>query len=440
MVDLSIIPDPPLFAKPAGDFFPPAAYPCTGGDVVRRLFLMLLSTLVLALFLALPVLLAGPEQGSAAPTPAPTAAPTAAPAGFSCAVWVSYLEWQGMDFSSADAFTADIRTLMDDIAALGADTVLAQVRPFGDALYPSDYYPFSHLCTGVQGTDPGFDPLAILVREAHARGLELEAWINPYRLRAGGVPSALCASSPAVTHPEWVREAAGGLYLDPANSGVRQYIADGLAELCSRYDIDGIHFDDYFYPTTDPAFDAADYAASGTALPLDDWRRENVNALVRLCAETVRARGVRFGIAPQGDPDLNYSAQYSDAALWLAEGWVDYLMPQLYWGQEYTKNGDASHSLTALAARWLAYPRAAGVRLCFGLGAYRIGDGDGGDAGAAEWRSGGALAAQLEALAALGAQGAGLYRYGSLFQNTAWPELAGQETEKIRCTLAAGLL
>ena len=357
-------------------------------------------------------------------------------------MWVSYLEWQNVDFSSAAAFAADAGAMLDGIAALGANVVLAHVRPFGDALYPSALYPFSHLCTGTQGQDPGFDPLALLVEAAHARGLQLEAWINPYRLQAGGSPAALAATNPASLHPGWVREAEGGLYLDPANPAVRQYIADGVAELCENYDLDGIHFDDYFYPTTDPAFDAADYAAycAGTPdpLPLDDWRRRNVDALVSLCRETAQGYGVRFGIAPQGDPALNYSAQYSDAARWLAEGMVDYLMPQLYWGLDYTQDGDGSHALGALAARWLAMERAPGTALYFGLGAYRIGEGDGGDRSGpgSEWQTGRALAAQAAALADLGGEGVGLYRYDSLFANTLWPTLAAQERAALQALFA----
>ena len=194
---------------------------------------------------------------AAAPTPTPTAvARAAAPYR---AVWVSYLEWEQVDFSSAEAFTQAIGTMLDNIQSIGATVVLAQVRPFGDALYPSDYFPFSHLCTGTQGQDPGFDPLALLVDAAHARDLQLEAWVNPYRIQAGQTP-ALCGASPARLHPDWVRYTDTGAYLDPASADVRQYIADGVGELCARYAVDGIHFDDYFYPTTDPAFDAADYA------------------------------------------------------------------------------------------------------------------------------------------------------------------------------------
>lgn len=357
-----------------------------------------------------------------------TAEPTAA-APYR-AVWVSYLEWQQVDFSTPETFSGDIAVILDNIRNLGATVVLAQVRPFGDALYPSSYYPFSHLCTGQQGRDPGYDPLALLVQAAHDRGLALEAWVNPYRIQAGLTP-ALCDASPAKLHPDWVKYTDTGAYLDPANTAVRQYIADAVGELCANYDVDGIHFDDYFYPTTDPAFDAADYAASGTALTRDDWRRENVNALVELCHATARRYGVRFGVAPVGDPEQNYALQYSDAARWLRQGTVDYLMPQLYWGQEYVKDGDTSHSLARLAGAWAALPRAAGVRLYAGLGAYRIGAGDGSDAGS-EWVSGRALADQLNLLDRLGVQGAGLYRYASLFDASDYAGLAAAEVDAVR--------
>ena len=386
---------------------------------------------IIAVFLAAP-LAALPRRGETAPaaTPAPTATAEPTAAAPYRAVWVSYLEWQQVDFSTPETFSGDIAVILDNIRNLGATVVLAQVRPFGDALYPSSYYPFSHLCTGQQGRDPGYDPLALLVQAAHDRGLALEAWVNPYRIQAGLTP-ALCGASPAKLHPDWVKYTDTGAYLDPANTAVRQYIADAVGELCANYDVDGIHFDDYFYPTTDPAFDAADYAASGSTLTQDDWRRENVNALMELCHAAARRYGVRFGAAPTGDPEQNYTLQYSDAARWLRQGTVDYLMPQLYWGQEYIKNGDASHSFAQLAAAWAALPRAAGVKLYAGLGAYRVGAGDGSDVGS-EWFSGHALADQLALLARLGVQGAGLYRYGSLFANSDAPALAESEAEAIK--------
>lgn len=386
---------------------------------------------IIAVFLAAP-LAALPRRGETAPaaTPAPTATAEPTAAAPYRAVWVSYLEWQQVDFSTPETFSGDIAVILDNIRNLGATVVLAQVRPFGDALYPSSYYPFSHLCTGQQGRDPGYDPLALLVQAAHDRGLALEAWVNPYRIQTGLTP-ALCDASPATLRPDWVKYTDTGAYLDPANTAVRQYIADAVGELCANYDVDGIHFDDYFYPTTDPAFDAADYAASGTALTQDDWRRENVNALVELCHATARRYGVRFGVAPVGDPEQNYALQYSDAARWLRQGTVDYLMPQLYWGQEYVKDGDTSHSLARLTGAWAALPRAAGVRLYAGLGAYRIGAGDGSDAGS-EWVSGRALADQLNLLDRLGVQGAGLYRYASLFDASDYAGLAAAEVDAVR--------
>ncbi|MDD4849745.1 MAG: family 10 glycosylhydrolase [Gemmiger sp.] len=328
---------------------------------------------------------------------------------------------------------------MANCAALGANTVLVQVRPFGDALYPSALFPFSHLCTGTQGASPGFDPLALLLAAAQGQSLAVEAWVNPYRLAAGGIPAGYAATSPATTHPEWVKTTADGQYLDPALPAVREYIAAGLAELCENYPLAGIQFDDYFYPTTATGFDSTAYAAycqaTAAPLPLDAWRRENVNALVRVCWQTVhRYPGVRFGISPQGNPDNNYAVQYSDAALWLSTpGYLDYLLPQLYWGQQYG-GGTARFALQNIAATWLALPRAAGVSLYFGLGAFRIGVGDGGGAASlAEWQSGQALAGQVRWLANAGpgCAGVAIYRYGSLFGGGEWGALAAQEQKNL---------
>ena len=286
--------------------------------------------------------------------------------------------------------------------------------------------------------DTPLDPADPALSAYGRNRLQLEAWVNPYRLQAGGVPEPGDGSLAAV-HPDWVRRAGDGLYLDPAEPRVRAYIAAGVAELCAGYDIDGVHFDDYFYPTTDPAFDADAYAAycagADDPLPLADWRRSNVDALVALCCQTAHRYGVRFGVAPQGDPAQNRDAQYSDAARWLAEGgYVDYLMPQLYWGLEYQRGADTSHSLAELADAWLAMPRRGDVALYFGLGAYRIGAGDGGDRTGpdSEWQRGDALARQAEALAAAGGQGVGLYRYDSLFANDAFPGLAAREADALR--------
>ena len=401
--------------------------------------LLRLAALCAALCLALAGCAPAAAPGSSAPLPGssadvqPAPAASAKPAGEEYrAVWISYLEWQSADFSSEDAFRAQMGSWFDQYAAMGLNTVLAQVRPFGDALYPSAIFPWSSVCTGTQGLDPGFDPLAVLVEEAHARGLRLEAWLNPYRLALNDtVPDNL-----ATVHPEWEKQAAGGQYLDPSRQDVRDCIAAGVQEILDGYAVDGIHLDDYFYPTTDEAFDAAEYAAAGTNLSLEDWRRENVNALVRQLYQLVHAGGrtagaVPLGISPQGNNDNNYAQQYSDAALWLSTpGYIDYAMPQVYWGYGYTTgSGSTRFAFENITAEWLALPRAEGVALYFGLGAYRIGDGDGGnyDHAQDQWQTGRNLADMVTTLRGAGADGFGLYRSDFLLRNSAWPQLAQAE-------------
>ena len=376
-----------------------------------------------------------------APGPAPTASDPALPAGEWRAVWVSYLEWAELDFSSEEAFRAGAAQLLDNCLSLGLNTVIAQVRPFGDALYRSQLFPWSHLCTGVQGQDPGFDPLDVLLTEAHGRGLSVEAWINPYRLKgSASMPAALAENNLMNTHPEWVWQNPdnGSAYLNPAIPEAADYVVQGVAELVQSHAIDGVHFDDYFYPTTDPALDAARFAASGAG-DLGSWRRANVTALVKAAHDAVKAADptLRFGISPQGNPDNDLTEQYSDVTSWLtAEGEdavVDYLCPQIYWGFGYTlKSGSTRFAFENIVPAWCAMPRSGNVALYFGLGAYRVGTGDGGanEDSTSQWSTGSALAKQVETLRAQGAGGWALYRYGSLFGSAA-PEQAAAEREAL---------
>ena len=364
----------------------------------------------------------------------------ALPAGEWRAVWISYLEWALLDFSTADTFRAGCAQMLDDCAGLGLNTVLAQVRPFGDALYRSSLFPWSHLCTGVQGADPGFDPLDILLQEAHGRGLSVEAWLNPYRLRSSAaMPPSLAENNLANTHPEWVCAVGDGLYLNPAEPAAADYVVQGVAELLQNYAVDGIHFDDYFYPTTEESIDAVQFAASG-AVNLAAWRQQNVTALVKSVHDTVKAADptLRFGISPQGNPDNDLNSQYSAVTAWLAAGGeeqvVDYLCPQVYWGYGYTlQSGSTRFAFENIVPAWLAYPRAEGVALYFGLGAYRIGVGDGGanPDSVSGWSTGDALARQVQDLRGQNAGGWALYRYGSLFGAGA-PEQAAAECAALR--------
>ena len=369
----------------------------------------------------------GTSPAAADSTPEPSADPNPAlPAGEWRAVWVSYLEWAAMDFSSEEAFRAGVVQLLDNCTGLGLNTVLAQVRPFGDALYRSSLFPWSHLCTGVQGQDPGFDPLDVLLTEAHARGLSLEAWVNPYRLRSSAsMPPVLAESSLLNAHPEWVCTVNEGAYLNPAIPEAADYVVQGVAELVQNYAVDGIHFDDYFYPTTDPSIDAAQFAASGET-DLTAWRRANVTRLVKAAHDAVKAADptLRFGVSPQGNPDNDRNEQYTDLSVWLtasgADAVVDYLCPQIYWGYGYTlSSGSTRFAFENITAEWLALPRAESTALYFGLGAYRVGVGDGGANAdsVSQWCTGSALARQVTDLRSAGAGGWALYRYGSLFRS-----------------------
>ena len=348
----------------------------------------------------------------------------ALPSGEWRAVWVSYLEWARMDFSSEAAFRADIAALMDNCAALGLNTVLAQMRPFGDALYESSLFPWSHLCTGTQGQAPGFDPLDVLITEAHARGLSMEAWINPYRLKSSAaMPPSIGETNLMHIHPEWCCTVGEGVYLNPAIPEAAAYVVQGVAELVERYAVDGIHFDDYFYPTTEASLDAAQFAASGEK-DLAAWRQQNVTSLVKAAHDAVKAADptLRFGVSPQGNPENDLATQYSDIYTWLtasgADAVVDYLCPQVYWGYGYQlQSGSTRFAFENIVPEWLGMARAGDVALYFGLGAYRIGVGDGGANAdsTSQWATGSALARQTADLRSRGAQGWALYRYDSLF-------------------------
>ncbi len=297
------------------------------------------------------------------------------------------------------------------------------------------------MVTGTQGQAPGFDPLEIFIARAHEKGLAFEAWVNPYRVRLNETrPPNVAENSLENTHPEWVKQAAGGAYLEPSNPDVQAYICKGVEEIVKNYAVDGIQFDDYFYPTTDEAFDAQEYAGLGGGLSLAEWRRQNVNTLVKSVYDTVHAaaaeagRTVVFGISPQGNNDNNYNTQYSDVGLWLSTpGYVDYVMPQVYWGYDFRlQSGSDRFAFENIVAEWLAMPRSESVALAFGLGAWRIGAGDGSSAETQEWESGHNLADMLGTLEGAGADGYALYRYASLFDNPEYAQLAAQEAEALR--------
>jgi uncharacterized lipoprotein YddW (UPF0748 family) len=316
-------------------------------------------------------------------------------------VWiatVANIDWPTRNTLSADQQRAELTDLLDRAANAGFNTVLLQVRPAADAVYASSIEPWAALLSGRQGIDPGYDPLAFAVTEAHARGLQLHAWINPFR--AGNTADTLALAPTHVfhTHRELVRAYGSQLWLDPGDPAAQDYVIGVVDDIVTRYDVDALHADDYFYPYPENDAsghpldfpDSETYARSGTTLSRADWRRQNIDRFVERLYHEVHQRkpmlavGISpFGIWRPGNPagvagfDA-YASLYADSRKWLQQGWVDYLSPQLYWSIAAPQQ-----SFTALLDWWLAQ-NAAGRHVWPGLAAYRVGDGTPGAYAASE--------------------------------------------------------
>lgn len=307
-------------------------------------------------------------------------------------VWVSYLDWNGWAKDEAGYKKAMDQTL-DLCVQKGLNAVFLQVRPDGDAMYPSQYFPWSKFASGKQGKNPGYDPLAYAVQAAHQRGLQLHAWINPYRITGYlNRYSDLCASNPAIawakdgdsSNDRWVLCQNGEYYYNPAIPQVRQLIIDGVKEIVTNYEVDGIHFDDYFYTNLDDSkaetwFDYPEYQASGTSLSVAAWRRNNVNELVRGvygAVKSIRPQAL-FGISPEGYLQnlRKDTRQFTDVDAWMTQsGYVDYLMPQIYWGFEAKQNGQAAgYAFANCLNEWVTLKKKGNVKLYVGLALYKTG-------------------------------------------------------------------
>lgn len=290
------------------------------------------------------------------------------------------IDWPPPPGSSPQAQRDLLISILDKAAAAGINAVVFQVRPECDAMYNSPYEPWSRWLTGAQGLAPSplYDPLTFAVAEAHKRGMELHAWFNPYRaVRAVGL-YGVSATHISVTHPEWILTIGTLKMLDPGLTAVRDYVAKIVADVTRRYDVDGVHMDDYFYGSGISTQDAATYAADPRGLNLGDWRRDNVNRLVKQIYDSVRVikPWVKFGMSPAGiwkngvPPGIigqdNYSVIYCDAVAWLQAKSIDYIAPQLYW----RFGGNQDYAL--LQPWWASVSN--GRHFYPGLATYRIGE------------------------------------------------------------------
>ncbi|MFJ8666819.1 glycoside hydrolase family 10 protein [Streptomyces sp. NPDC093600] len=308
-------------------------------------------------------------------------------------VWiatVSNRDWPSRPGLTADEQRAELLAHLDMAVERRLNTVILQVRPTADALWPSPYEPWAQCLTGVQGRDPGWDPLRTAVEEAHDRGLELHAWFNPYRVAHHTDPSRLVADHPARLHPEWVLPYGGKLFYNPGLPEVRAFVQDAMLDAVRRYDIDAVHWDDYFYPypVKGEVFDDdAAYERYGGDFPdKAAWRRNNTDLLVSGMAARIKEINpdVAFGVSPFGvwrnaatDPEgsdtragvQTYDDLYADTRKWIREGWLDHVIPQLYWNI-----GHPAVDYAKALPWWDAVVRGTGVALHVGEALYKCGD------------------------------------------------------------------
>jgi uncharacterized lipoprotein YddW (UPF0748 family) len=296
-------------------------------------------------------------------------------------VWVSYMELSMENESSKTqkAFEDKFTEIAQKCSESGFNTLIVQVRPFCDALYKSSYFPWSHILTGTQGENPQYDALQIMCDICKENNLKIHAWINPYRVSSNETPKKLSDNNPYIKNSEIGIKTDNGIFLDPSNETAQQLISDGVKEIAENYDVDGIQFDDYFYPTEDESFDKKQYEAyiekygKENSMSLDNWRMQNVNTLICNVYRTIKSvdSSVEFGISPQGNIGNN-DGLYADVKSWCTcKGFADYICPQIYFSLE-----NPALTFEDCLDSWTSLDFDENVKLYVGLGGYKAGNGE----------------------------------------------------------------
>ena len=324
-------------------------------------------------------------------------------------VWIASvdnIDWPLKGMTDPDSQRSEFIRQLEMHKANGMNAVIVQVRPAADAFYPSPFEPWSQWLTGVQGKPPSpyYDPLEFMISETHKRGMEFHAWCNPYRADFKIGASSIAPNHVTKIHPEWFLDYGDKKYFDPASKEVQKFVVNVVADIVHRYDVDAIHMDDYFYPyrIAGKEFpDEASYKRSKTKLTKDDWRRSNVDTIMKMLSIAIKKEKpwVQFGISPfsvwrNNDKDprgsdskagqTNYDDLYADILLWLKEKWVDYVAPQLY-----LEIGHDKIDYAKMLEWWSK--NAYGRKLYIGLGIYRSGSN-------AAWRNPNELPNQIKLL------------------------------------------
>lgn len=357
-------------------------------------------------------------------------------------VWISYLEISALLRGKSESeFRQAAAAIYDNCASLGINTVFVHARAFGDAFYFSDLFPFTKHISGTVGVRTAYDPYPILIDEAHKRGISFHAWINPLRLCGTDDLKAVLSELPikqwygdTALNGKYLVNVSGTWYLNPAYPEAVRLVGDGVREIVSRYDVDGVHIDDYFYPTTDASFDSAAYAASD-ASSLSAFRVGNCNALVREIYNAVHecSGSAVFGASTQGSMSNNLNQLYADAEAWCKGGYVDYFAPQIYYGFE-----NSAQPFKRCTDEWNTLVDGTKTKLCIGLAVYKIGTEDqwAGN-GKYEWQNTDTmLKRQIEyAKSCKNYGGVALYSYNYLFTSGYMTAAIKTETENFRSLL-----
>ncbi len=306
-------------------------------------------------------------------------------------VWLNCYELSDMlSEGDEDVFRAKVENMLSVCKSQSINTVFLQVRPFADSVYPSEIFPFSDYALSDSGNKPDFDVLSVFIELAEKAGIDVHAWINPYRISYKTSLSELKKDSIAFKedYKDSVVCTDAGIYLNPCYDKSRSLVLSGVREILENYNVKGIHIDDYFYPLTEEKFDKPqydEYFKQGGKLTFAQWRRENVNSLVSSIYSLVHSYGddLVFSISPAGDIDKNLSSYYADVKLWLREtGYADVIIPQVYFGFEHEKM-----PFEQVAEKWIGLTRVEGVDIWCGLAAYKRGTTDEfAGTGSEEWK------------------------------------------------------
>ena len=294
------------------------------------------------------------------------------------AVWISYIDFADiLTGKSESQFRKNFEKVCENAVDFGINTLICHVRAFGDAVYPSEYFAWSQMVADV-GKNPGFDPLKIMIEISHKHNLSFHAWLNPFRTflntQISKVPNSTIFKkwyNDSSKKGRYIVKEGDRWYYNPGEPEVRELILNGVKEIINNYSVDGIHFDDYFYPTMKASFDEKSYKAYSGGKALDVWRRENITKFVKSVYDAVKEKNknIVFGISPQANIENNMIEMYADVKLWATKnGYVDYLCPQIY----YSYKSETLNFTTALND-WKNLVTASNVKLMVGLSPYRIG-------------------------------------------------------------------